>query len=108
MTVQNMNVSGNRYNGSLLALKNGRSLLRAQSPYRYKIKQNLPLFESEPFTEEKEAIEQLGVQIADTEQGQAGEGVFDVARSVFKYGKKAMNLATGPVGTNISNVLRCN
>ncbi len=108
-----------RSNDVLTPVSASRSLLAAQMS-RKMADPNKAAFMDEPFTDESEAMQ----EIVDAQQ--KGEGVLDIASAAFKLGKKALGvvgkvsgvidtaktvggivhgLATGRVGTTISNVL---
>lgn len=101
----------------LMPVSGSRSLLAAQMS-RKMGDPNKAAFQDEPFTDESEALQEI--------MDQEGEGILDIAKAAFKFGKKAVGvvgkvsgaidtaktvggivhkLATGKVGTTISNVL---
>ena len=90
--------ANSRSSGFLVPLPNGRSLLNAQS-LEMKSYAKEPAYKSEPFTDEKEAMDELG---GDVSLDLGGEGFFDTARNIAG---KVGRLATGKVGTTVSNVL---
>ena len=100
--------ANSRSSGFLVPLPNGRSLLNAQS-LEMKSYAKEPAYKSEPFTDEKEAMEELG---GDVSLDLGGEGLFDTARNIAgKVGRfrdvagKVGSFATGTGGSTVSNVL---